>query len=81
MIVLSADVDRVILGGGVTALGDRMLSLVKDDLAASAVASPFMRSLRLVDRVELLPPGSPAAAVGAALVGASATEQEAVAHG
>ena len=81
VIVLSADVDRVILGGGVTALGDRMLSLVKDDLAASAVASPFMRSLRLVDRVELLPPGSPAAAVGAALVGASATEQEAVAHG
>ncbi|GAA1646412.1 ROK family protein [Microbacterium flavum] len=81
VIVLSADVDAVILGGGVTALGDRMLSLVKGDLAASAAASPFMRSLRLADRVELLPPGSPAAAVGAALVGASATEQEAVAHG
>lgn len=81
VIILSGDVESVVLGGGVTALGDRMLSLVIDDLNASAAASPFMRSLQLAERVSLLPPGSPAAALGAALVGATTTEQEAVVHG
>lgn len=81
VIVLSTDVETVVLGGGVTALGDRMLSLVVEDLANSAVASPFMGSLRLAQRVELLPPGSPAAALGAAIIGATTTEQEAFAHG
>lgn len=74
VIVLSTDVETVVLGGGVTALGDRMLSLVEDDLAAAAAASPFLSSLRLAERVELLPAGSPAAALGAALVGAAAAE-------
>jgi len=81
IIVLSADVDSVVLGGGVTALGDRMLNPVVSELQASAAASAFLRSLRLTERVELLPPGSPAAALGAALIGATAQEQEALAHG
>ena len=72
VIVLSGDVETVVLGGGVTALGDRMLSRVVDELAAGAAASPFLKSLRLAERVELLPPGSPAAALGAALIGAAA---------
>lgn len=81
VIVLAGDVDLVLLGGGVTALGDRMMSLVVSELASSAASSPFLRSLRLAERVEMLPPGSPAAALGAAIIGAEATEQEAVAHG
>ena len=71
VLVLTADVDVVVLGGGVTALGDRLMADVAAELAASAEASPFMRSLRLEERVELLPAGSPAAALGAALVGAA----------
>ena len=70
VLVLTADVDVVVLGGGVTALGSRLMADVSDELAASAEASPFMRSLRLEQRVELLPAGSPAAALGAALIGA-----------
>lgn len=70
VLVLTADVDIVVLGGGVTALGERLMTDVAAVLSASAEASPFMRSLRLVERIELLPPGSPAAALGAALVGA-----------
>ncbi len=70
VLVLTADVDIVVLGGGVTALGERLLADVAAVLSASAEASPFMRSLHLAERIELLPPGSPAAAVGAALVGA-----------
>jgi predicted NBD/HSP70 family sugar kinase len=69
VLVLTADVDRVVLGGGVTALGDRLRADVDAELAASAAASPFMRSLRLEQRVELVPVGSPVAALGAALIG------------
>lgn len=85
VLVLTADVDVVVLGGGVTALGERLMADVAAELSASAEASPFMRSLRLGERVELLPPGSAAAALGAALVGAATTRnhdaEEALAHG
>jgi predicted NBD/HSP70 family sugar kinase len=74
ILVLTADVDVVVLGGGVTALRDRLLADVDAELDASAAASPFMRSLRLRERVELLPVGSPAAALGAALVGGASPE-------
>ena len=81
VLVLTADVDTVVLGGGVTALGDRLMSDVAAELAASAEASPFMRSLQLDQRVELLPAGSPAAALGAALVGAARDPEGALTHG
>ncbi len=81
ILVLTADVDTVVLGGGVTALGDRLMADVAAELAASAEASPFMRSLQLEQRVELLPAGSPAAALGAALVGAARDPEGALAHG
>ncbi|WP_314507843.1 ROK family protein [uncultured Microbacterium sp.] len=80
VLVLTADVDAVILGGGITALGSRLMADVSAELAASAEASPFMRSLRLEQRVELLPAGSPAAALGAALIGA-ALDRGALARG
>ncbi|MBN9182729.1 MAG: ROK family protein, partial [Microbacterium sp.] len=60
----------VMLGGGITALADRLLADVTAELSASAGASPFLRSLHLAQRVVLLPSGSPAAALGAALIGA-----------
>lgn len=81
VLVLTADVDTVLLGGGVSALGPRLLDDVRAQLAASAEASPFLRSLRLAERVELLPAGSSAAALGAALIGASRDPEEALAHG
>jgi glucokinase len=76
VLVLTADVDAVVLGGGVTGLGARLMGDVRAELAASAEASPFMRSLRLEERVELLPAGSPAAALGAALIGAALDRRE-----
>ena len=80
-LVLSADVERVIIGGGLTSLGDRLLTGVRAALGAEAAASPFMRSLHLDDRIELLPAGSPAAAFGAAIVGATIPSKEIVSHG
>lgn len=81
VLVLTVDVDVVVLGGGVTAIGDRLLSDVADHLVASAVASPFMTSLRLHERIELLPVDSPAAALGAALVGRAHSVEEALSRG
>lgn len=74
ILVLTADVDVVVLGGGLTALGRRLLDPVVAALRASAETSAFMRSLRLDERVELLPAGSPAAALGAAHIGADRGE-------
>jgi glucokinase len=81
VLVLTADIDVVVLGGGLTALGDRLMGDVRRSLHDSAAASPFLRSLHLDERVELLPAGSPAAAFGAALVGATRDPEEALAHG
>lgn len=68
LLVLSVDVSTVVLGGGVSLLGDRLLEVVREDLQRAADTSPFIRSLDLEGRIELLPPGSPAAALGAARV-------------
>jgi len=81
ILVLSADVETVVLGGGITALGDRLLPDVMTELRTGAENSAFMRSLRLDERIELLPAGSPAAALGAALVGAVPQQQGAMVHG
>jgi predicted NBD/HSP70 family sugar kinase len=81
VLVLSADVETVVIGGGLTALGPHLEEGIRGALRADAEASPFMRSLRLDERIELLPAGSPAAAFGAALVGASISEKEIVPHG
>lgn len=81
VLVLSADVETVVIGGGLTALGGRLEDGIRAALHAGAEASPFMRSLRLDERIELLAAGSPAAAFGAALVGASVSEKEIVTHG
>lgn len=81
VLVLSADVETVIIGGGLTSLGERLENGIRRALLADAEASPFMRSLHLDERIEMLPAGSPAAAFGAALVGASISEKETVSHG
>lgn len=81
VLVLSADVETVIIGGGLTALGDTLAAGIRQSLLADAETSSFMRSLHLDERIEMLSSGSPAAAFGAALVGASVTEKEIVSHG
>lgn len=81
ILVLSADVEMVVIGGGLSALGDRLADGIRTALIADASASPFLRSLRLDERIEMLPPGSPAAALGAALVGVHVTEEEIAVHG
>lgn len=66
---LTVDVRHVVLGGGVSALGEPLLEAVRAALDAQSSTSPFLSSLRLADRVSLAPGDVPVAAVGAALVG------------
>jgi len=70
ILVLTVDVDLVVVGGGISGLGDRVMAGVRDVLAAWSAQSPFILSLGLADRVRVLPPGVPVAAVGAAYLGA-----------
>lgn len=69
VLVLTVDVETLVIGGGLSHLGDRLLCDVHEVLDEWAGASPFLASLSLTERVRLVPEGSLAAAVGAALVG------------
>lgn len=69
VLVLTVDVDSVVIGGGLSHLGDRLLCDVHEVLESWAKSSPFLASLSLPDRVRLVPEDSPVAALGAALVG------------
>jgi predicted NBD/HSP70 family sugar kinase len=82
MLVLTLDVEIVMIGGGLSNLGSWLLDEVRRVLSSWAEESPFLGSLGLDERVLLVPAGFPAAAVGAALVGSpSAPEMERIPHG
>lgn len=72
LLVLTVDVEAVVLGGGVAGLGARLVQPVRAALRAAASASPFLSSLGLDERVLVAPAGVPLGAVGAALLGRTA---------
>jgi glucokinase len=69
VLVLTVDVDDVVLGGGIASLGDRLLDPLRDALRDAESTSPFLASLGIPDRVRILPSKRRVAAVGAALAG------------
>lgn len=71
ILVLTVDVETVVVGGGLSNLGERLLAPVTEVLQGWGRDSPFLASLRLPERVRMLAPDLSAAAVGAALVGAA----------
>jgi glucokinase len=76
VLVLSVDVETVVIGGGISSLGDPLLAGVRGALDGWSASSPFLASLRLSERVRLVPSGSSISAVGAAFVGASPQQDE-----
>lgn len=68
VLTLSIDPDRMVVGGGVTALGERLVEAVRLELRTSAAGSDFLASLDLASGIDLLPRALPAAAFGAAIV-------------
>jgi predicted NBD/HSP70 family sugar kinase len=68
---LSVDPRTVVLGGGVAQLGEQLLTVVAEALRRQAAESPFLASLDLASRLQVVPRDHPVAAVGAALLGRS----------
>jgi len=68
LLVLTVDVDLVVLGGGVAEVGEPLRRAVADALARQAVEAAFLRTLELPSRVRLVG-REPVAAIGAAALG------------
>ncbi len=68
MLGLSVDPAAIIIGGGITDLGEPLLTAVTAALRAQTAGSPFLAAINLADRVRLLPSGVPVGAVGAAMI-------------
>jgi predicted NBD/HSP70 family sugar kinase len=69
ILVLTVDVDTVVIGGGLSSLGSPLLDAIRGVLESWEASSPFLASTELSQRVTIVPQDFPAAAVGAALVG------------
>lgn len=69
ILVLTVDVDSVIIGGGLAGLGPRLMDGVSAVIASWEAQSPFIASLDLRGRLQLVPAGTPVAALGAAHLG------------
>jgi len=72
VLTLTLDVDQIIVGGGLSALGDPLVAGVNRVFADWSAASPFLASLDLAGRVRLMNGEQPVAALGAAYLGSDA---------
>ena len=66
-LVLTCDVEHVVLGGGVAEVGQPLCEAVARQLRRRAEAAPFLRSLRIDERLAVVPAEVPVAPIGAAL--------------
>jgi predicted NBD/HSP70 family sugar kinase len=71
VLVLTMDPDIVVIGGGISALGAELLTPVREVIAGWEAGSSFISSLRLSERIRILPSDIPTAATGAAWLGAT----------
>lgn len=69
ILVLTVDVEAVVIGGGLSHVGLPLLEATRQVLDGWARSSTFLASLDLAGRIRLLPDGLPVAAVGAAMLG------------
>ena len=67
LLVLTCGVEHVVLGGGVAGVGAPLLAAAAQQLDREAQGSPFLRSLGISDRLQLVAPEEPVAPIGVAL--------------
>jgi glucokinase len=70
ILVLTVDVDLVVIGGGLSKLNNRLLDGVQSVIEEWEAQSALIQSLELRNRVRLIPADAPVAALGAAHLGA-----------
>ena len=68
ILVLAAGAEHVVIGGGLTGLGEPFVEGVRADLRRRTRSAPMIAALDLESRFELVPPSVPVAAIGAALL-------------
>lgn len=76
LLVIAAGAERVVVGGGLTAMGEPFLQAVRENLRARGSRSPFLRSLLLEERVSFLTSAVPLAAIGAAVLSPAINKPE-----
>jgi glucokinase len=69
ILVLTLDVDVVVIGGGISMMGEELIAGIHGIVAAWEATSPFITSLCLEERVRILPADASTAATGAAWLG------------
>lgn len=68
LLVLTCDVEHVVLGGGVAEVGTPLLDAVVRSVHRQAAGSAFLRSFDIADRLQVVPADVPVAPIGAALL-------------
>jgi predicted NBD/HSP70 family sugar kinase len=68
LLVLTCDVEHVVLGGGVAEVGAPLLDAVAAAARRQAAGSALLRSLGVADRLLLAPGAVPVAPIGAGLL-------------
>lgn len=68
LLALSYDVERIVLGGGVSHAGEPFMAPIRRELDRLRAASPLAAEILSPDLVQLLPSGSDAGAWGAVIV-------------
>jgi glucokinase len=76
LLALSYDVERIILGGGVSHAGEPFMAPVRRELDRLRATSPLAAEILTPDLVQLLPAGSDAGAWGAVIVAREAQGRE-----
>ena len=74
LLVLASGAEHIVIGGGLSALGEPLREGVRADLLRRARTSKIIGALSLPDRFELLDAGMPVAALGAAWLGSPLAE-------
>ena len=81
LLVMTYDVERVVLGGGVSHAGETFVLPIQRELDRMRAASALAREQLTPDIVELLPPGADAGAWGAVVIAATAHAGIGAGHG
>ena len=81
LLVMTYDVERVVLGGGVSHAGETFVRPIQRELDRMRAASALAREQLTPDIVELLPPGADAGAWGAVVIAATAHAGIGAGHG